>query len=282
MLQQANAILLEEIDSGGILRLTLNNPTQRNALCEDMLAKLADALARAKANDEIRVIILASTGNAFCAGHHLKQMDNARKHPDKGRAYFDEILTRCCELMQSIVNHPKPIIAEIAGVATAAGCQLVASCDLAIASEAATFSTPGVHIGLFCSTPMVALSRNIHNKQAMEMLLTGEPISAIHAQNIGLVNKVVPESELTEATLLMASKIASKSMNTLAIGKQAFYQQAEMPLDKAYAFAREVMVDNMICADAEEGIKALYRKTRTKMARFLKMKRGASKSIIQI
>ena len=260
MLQQTDAILLEQADASGILRLTLNNPTQRNALCEDMLAKLADALTRAKTNDEIRVIILASTGNSFCAGHHLKQMDHARKNPDRGRAYFNEILTLCCELMQSIVHHPKPIIAEIAGVATAAGCQLVASCDLAIASEAATFSTPGVHIGLFCSTPMVALSRNIHNKQAMEMLLTGEPISATHAQNIGLINKTVPEAELTEATMLMAGKIASKSMKTLTIGKQAFYQQAEMPLDKAYAFAREVMVDNMICADAEEGIKAFIEK----------------------
>ena len=257
-------ILLREKSAEGVLRLTLNDLSRRNALSENMLASLSEAFHEAEEDPSVRVIVLAATGPAFCAGHDLKQMTAARANADKGRDYFTHVLLTCSAMMQSIVNNPKPVIAEVTGVATAAGCQLVASCDLALAAESASFSTPGVHIGLFCSTPMVALSRNVSNKAAMEMLLTGDMVTAEKAERIGLVNAVVADENLTDATMKMARTIASKSSMTLATGKKAFYQQREMTLPEAYEFASRVMVDNMLKYDAEEGINAFIEKRAAK------------------
>lgn len=253
-------ILLHDLDASGILRLTLNDVGRRNALSEAMLGALGAKFNEAGADPAVRVIVLAANGPAFCAGHDLKEMTAGRAAEDGGRAYFSHVMALCAGVMQGIVACPKPVIAEVTGVATAAGCQLVASCDLAIAAETAKFSTPGVHIGLFCSTPMVALSRNVANKHAMEMLLTGDMISAVRAAEIGLVNRSVPDDALRTETLEMAGKIASKSSMTLATGKQAFYAQREMPLADAYAYASQVMVDNMLARDAEEGIGAFIEK----------------------
>ena len=253
-------ILLSDLDDDGILRLTLNDARRRNALSEAMLAELAAAFAEAGANPAVRVVILAANGPTFCAGHDLKEMTVGRAAPDRGRAYFTKVMAMCSGVMQGIVNCPKPVIAEVTGIATAAGCQLVASCDLAVAAETAQFSTPGVHIGLFCSTPMVALSRNVAGKHAMEMLLTGDMTPAARAAEIGLVNRVATENALREATLEMARKIASKSSMTLATGKRAFYAQREMPLAQAYDYASNVMVENMLARDAEEGIGAFIEK----------------------
>jgi|TARA_B110000977_G_scaffold193510_1_gene268574 enoyl-CoA hydratase/carnithine racemase len=253
-------LVLEEATVGGILRLTMNDMKRRNALSEEMMAALTSAFYHAELDSSVRVIVLAANGPAYSAGHDLKQITASRTPVDNGKAYFTEVLSNCSALMQLIVNHPKPIIAEVTGVATAAGCQLVASCDLALASESALFSTPGVHIGLFCSTPMVALSRNVSNKAAMEMLLTGEMVSATKAEHIGLVNRVVVDEKLTEATMAMAAIIASKSSMALATGKQAFYHQREMTLADAYDYASQVMVDNLLKHDAEEGINAFIEK----------------------
>ncbi len=253
-------ILLSEQDDDGILRLTLNDVRRRNALSEAMLTQLGSAFAEAGKNSAVRVIILAANGPAFCAGHDLKELSAERKSDDKGRQYFTHIMTMCSDFMQAIVTCPKPVIAEVGGVATAAGCQLVASCDLAIASEGSKFGTPGVHIGLFCSTPMVALSRNVSHKHAMEMLLTGDMTSAQRAAEIGLINRVVLKEDLSIATFELAQKIASKSSMTVATGKKAFYEQREKTLPEAYKFASRVMVDNMLARDAEEGIKAFIEK----------------------
>lgn len=253
-------ILLSELDNHGILRLTLNDPARRNALSEAMLTQLGDALKKAGSDDAVRVIILAANGTVFCAGHDLKEMSAGRSKLDGGEAYFAKIMSICSGVMLGIVNCPKPVIAEVAGVATAAGCQLVASCDLAIATYTSKFSTPGVHIGLFCSTPMVALSRNIRNKHSMEMLLTGDMISAERAADMGLINKAVSIDALQDTTNEMARKIASKSSMTLATGKKAFYQQSEMPLQEAYEYASKVMVENMLAHDAQEGIEAFIEK----------------------
>ncbi len=253
-------ILLRDLDDRGVLRLTLNDVGRRNALSEAMLAALGAAFAEAGADPAVRVIVLAANGPAFCAGHDLKEMTAGRAAEDGGRAYFAHVMAQCSGVMQGIVTCPKPVIAEVTGVATAAGCQLAASCDLAIAADTAKFSTPGVHIGLFCSTPMVALSRNVSNKHAMEMLLTGDMIPADRAAEIGLVNRAVPSDALCAAVMEMAGKIASKSSMTLATGKQAFYAQREMPLAEAYAYASQVMVDNMLARDAEEGIGAFIEK----------------------
>ncbi|EFL90560.1 enoyl-CoA hydratase [Ahrensia sp. R2A130] len=249
-----DAPVVVQLLEGGITRLVLNHPPA-NALSDQVIADLMTALERAE-GDDTRVIILAANGHLFCAGHDLKEVTAAREAEDGGRAYFTDLMVRCSELMQAIVNHRCPIIAEVNGLATAAGAQLVASCDLAIASEDAAFCTPGVHIGLFCSTPMVALSRNVHRKHAMEMLLTGEAITPSHAREIGLINRVVPVDYLQKITLQYARNIAKKSSHTLKMGKQAFYQQADMPLAEAYAHAAEVMVENMLVADAKEGIGA--------------------------
>ncbi len=253
-------ILLSDLDADGILRLTMNDPRRRNALSEAMLGALGAAIAGAASNPGVRVVVLAGAGPAFCAGHDLKELTAGRAAPDRGRAYFVRIMGLCSGVMQAIVTCPKPVIAEVTGIATAAGCQLVASCDLAVAATDARFSTPGVHIGLFCSTPMVALSRNVANKHAMEMLLTGDMFTAARAAEIGLVNHAVPPEALTETTMALARKIAAKSSLTLATGKRAFYAQREMPLAEAYAHASAVMVENMLARDAEEGIGAFIEK----------------------
>lgn len=253
-------MLLRDLDAAGILRLTLDDPARRNALSEAMLAALAAAFAEAGADPAVRIVILAANGPAFCAGHDLKEMTAGRAGRDGGRAYFAKVMAMCSGVMQGIVNCPKPVIAEVAGVATAAGCQLVASCDLAVAADDARFSTPGVHIGLFCSTPMVALSRNVAGKHAMEMLLTGDMTPAARAAEIGLVNRCVASGALRETVLEMARRIASKSSMTLATGKRAFYAQREMTLAAAYDYASGVMVENMLARDAEEGVGAFIEK----------------------
>jgi enoyl-CoA hydratase/carnithine racemase len=253
-------VLLRDLDASGVLRLTLNDPARRNALSEAMLAELGAAISDAGSDTAVRVIVLAANGPAFCAGHDLKEMAAGRSGGDGGKAYFAGVMATCSRVMQSIVACPKPVIAEVTGVATAAGCQLVASCDLAIAADTAQFSTPGVHIGLFCSTPMVALSRNVADKHAMEMLLTGDMTPAQRAAEIGLINRAVAPGDLREATMAMAHKIASKSSMTLATGKRAYHAQRDMSLPDAYTYASGVMVDNMLAHDAEEGIGAFVEK----------------------
>jgi enoyl-CoA hydratase/carnithine racemase len=259
----SSLILLRE-DVGHTAVLTLNRPAARNSLSEAMLEALSDALTAIAHQRSARAVVLTANGPAFSAGHDLKELNARRKDEDHGRAYFKHIMGLCSSLMQQIVMQPQPVIAAVQGTATAAGCQLVASCDLAVASRAAKFATPGVNIGLFCSTPMVALSRNVSRKAAMEMLLTGEMISAEDAARIGLLNRVVaPGRERSEA-LKLAEIIASKSSATVKIGKEAFYRQAEMPLAEAYRYASEVMVENMLARDAEEGISAFIQKREPK------------------
>ena len=259
-----DSILLEEFIGNGVYRLTLNDAKKRNALSEEMMAKLKSLLTDATDNKSIRVIIIAGNGPAFCSGHDLKQMTAGRDNDDQGLTYFKKVFASCSELMQMIVEHPKPLIAEVSGVAAAAGCQLVACCDLAVAGKSARFITPGVNIGLFCSTPMVALSRNVSNKAAMEMLLTGEMVSADKAEHIGLINRVTDDADLEQETTALAELIASKSSLTLKIGKEAFYKQKDMPLSEAYDFASKVMVDNMLEHDAKEGIGSFLEKRKPK------------------
>jgi enoyl-CoA hydratase/carnithine racemase len=254
-------ILIRE-DISGVVVLTLNRPAARNSLSEGMLKALSDALSAVAQDRNVRAVVVTANGPAFSAGHDLKELNARRTDPDRGRAYFKHIMGLCSGVMQQIVMLPQPVIAAVQGTATAAGCQLVASCDLAVASRASKFATPGVNIGLFCSTPMVALSRNVPRKQAMEMLLTGEPISAEDAARFGLVNHVVEPGSEREAALDLAKKITAKSALTLKIGKQAFYRQIEMPLAEAYKYASEVMVENMMARDAEEGISAFIDKRR--------------------
>jgi enoyl-CoA hydratase/carnithine racemase len=252
-------VLLRE-NAGPIALLTLNRPAARNSLSEALFGALSDAFAAIAADKTVRAVVLAANGPAFCAGHDLKELAARRGDADRGRAYFSHVMTTCSAMMQQIVRLPQPVIASVHGVATAAGCQLVASCDLAVASSAAKFATPGIDIGLFCSTPMVALSRNVARKPAMEMLLTGEMISAEEAARIGLVNRVVaPGSERGEA-LKLAHKIAAKSTHVLKIGKEAFYRQLELPLADAYRYASQIMTENMMARDAEEGICAFIEK----------------------
>ena len=248
------------INEDGILRIILNNPKSHNTLSEDMMSGIQIALDEAKIDDKVRVIIISAIGPTFSAGHDLKELRLGRQNKDKGKAYFKEVMSKCSTLMQSIVYNPKPIIAEVAGVATAAGCQLVASCDLAYATASSRFATPGVNIGLFCSTPMVALSRNISNKHSMEMLLTGDFISSLKAAQIGLINESIKEEELETFVLDKALKISKKSAMTLKTGKEAFYKQVDMSLSEAYDFASIVMVENMLKLDAEEGINAFIEK----------------------
>ena len=256
-------ILLRE-QAGDVAILTLNRPDARNSLSEGLIEALTKALREIGDDASVRAVVIAATGKAFSAGHDMKELTTRRSDADRGRAYFAEIMTACSTMMQAIVHLPKPVVAAVQGVATAAGCQMVASCDLAIASEAATFATPGVDIGLFCSTPMVALSRNVPRKQAMEMLLTGEPISATTARDIGLVNRVVPAGTERDAAIELAQKVARKSAYTIKIGKAAFYRQAEMSLTEAYRYAAEVMTENMMAHDAEEGIGAFIEKREPK------------------
>ena len=242
-------------EQDGVAWLTLNRPAARNALSVGLMTALDAALVAAAADPAVHVVVIAGAGPAFCAGHDLREM---RANP--GRAANGALFTQCSDLMLRIVRLPKPVIARVHGVATAAGCQLVASCDLAVATEDARFATPGVNIGLFCSTPMVALSRAVGRKPAMEMLLTGDLIDAARARELGLVNRVVPAAELDAATVALAGQIASKSPLVLAIGKEAFYRQAEMELNAAYRYAAEVMTRNMLARDATEGIDAFLGK----------------------
>ncbi len=225
-----------------------------------MITELSATFKDIAADKTVRAVVLAANGPAFCAGHDLKELTARRSDADGGRAYFKHIMTICSAMMQQIVNLPQPVIAAVQGVASAAGCQLVASCDLAVASSAAKFATPGVDIGLFCSTPMVALSRNVSRKHAMEMLLTGEMVAAEDAARIGLINRAVAPGEERKAALALAEEIASKSSYVLKIGKQAFYRQAELGLAEAYNYAAEVMTENMMARDAEEGICAFIEK----------------------
>jgi enoyl-CoA hydratase/carnithine racemase len=251
-------LLTERVDD--IAVLTLNRAQKRNALSEDMLLALSATFTDIAKDSSVRAVVLASTGPAFCAGHDLKELTAHRSDEDGGRAYFAKIMTACSAMMQQIVALPQPVIAAVQGVASAAGCQLVASCDLAVAADNARFVTPGVDIGLFCSTPMVALSRNVSRKHAMEMLLTGEMVSAEHAARIGLINRAVTAGTERDEALKIARVIASKSSYTLKVGKDAFYRQAEMSLAGAYRYASEVMVENMMARDAEEGICAFIDK----------------------
>ena len=248
------AILLRE-RADGVLRLTLNRPEARNALSIELMTALVEALGRAGDDPQSRVVVIAGAGPAFCAGHDLREL-----RQDARRETYQRIFALCSELMLAIVRLPKPVIAEVHGVATAAGCQLVATCDLAVAAEEARFATPGVNIGLFCSTPMVALSRAVGRKAAMEMLLTGELIDATTARSLGLVNRVVPREGLREAVDGLARQIAGKSALIVKIGKEAFYRQAELDLAAAYPYAAEVMTTNMLAEDAGEGIDAFLAK----------------------
>jgi enoyl-CoA hydratase/carnithine racemase len=253
------SVLLRE-DADDIAILTLNRPAARNSLSEALIAALTESLAAIATDRRVRVVVLAASGPAFSAGHDMKEMTARRSDPDRGRAYFKQLMDACSAMMQAIVRLPKPVIACVQGPASAAGCQLVASCDLAVASTAAKFATPGVNIGLFCSTPMVALSRNVPRKHAMDMLLTGDMVSADDALRIGLVNRVVPAGTERDAALALARQIASKSALTVKIGKDAFYRQLEMSLADAYRYASDVMVENMLARDAEEGIGAFIEK----------------------
>src|SRR5690554_488844 len=249
-------LLTRNTDNNGITTLTLNEPDQRNSLSMAMLDALSEALSDIATDDNTRVVVLGAAGSVFCAGHNLKEIRDQLDSHEFQLALFNQ----CSKVMKQVVNLPKPVIARVAGVATAAGCQLVASCDLAVAADSARFATPGVNIGLFCSTPMVALSRNVSRKHAMEMLLTGEMISAARAEQIGLVNRVVDESLLDETVYGMARTIAEKSGHTVKIGKGAFYKQLEMPLSGAYDYTAEVMAENLRAHDAQEGICAFLDK----------------------
>jgi enoyl-CoA hydratase/carnithine racemase len=254
----APVLLRERHDS--IAMLVLNRPGARNSLSEGLLQSLSAALTEIAADRGVRAVVLAANGPAFCAGHDLKELTVRRADADGGRAYFRHIMTTCSAMMQSIVALPKPVIAAVHGVATAAGCQLVATCDLAVAAQNTTFATPGVDIGLFCSTPMVALSRNVPRKQAMEILMTGEPVSAEKALQIGLINRIVAPGEERAEALALARQIATKSAHTLKVGKEAFYRQAELGLKEAYDYASEIMTENMMAHDAKEGICAFIEK----------------------
>lgn len=255
MAEQSEAPILIVDVADRVATITMNRPAQRNSLSVALMTDMQEALHRVGADRDVGVVIIAAQGPAFCAGHDLKELQ-ANNGPEFTRALF----TQCSELMQQIVHLPKPVIAKVHGIATAAGCQLVASCDLAIAAEGTRFATPGVNIGLFCSTPMVALSRNVGRKQAMEMLLTGDMIDAARAEATGLINRVVPAEDLDREVAALAAKITAKSPFTLKLGKEAFYRQLELPLADAYAYTAEVMTRNMEAWDASEGIGAFLEK----------------------
>ncbi len=254
-----NALLLQDVQDG-VAVLTLNAPSSINALSEAMIGELSGALDGIAGDREIKAVILRGAGDNFCAGHNLKEMTARREDEDGGFQYFQDLFASCSAMMMRITRLPQPVIAEVQGIATAAGCQLVATCDLAVAAEDARFATSGVNIGLFCSTPMVALSRNVSRKQAMEMLLLGEFQPAERALELGLVNQVVPRQRLSAAATDMARRITDKSPAAVKIGKEAFYAQAEMSLEEAYAFAGRVMAENMMAKDTEAGIGAFIGK----------------------
>jgi len=253
-------LVTAKVTDTGVLQLALNNPQSRNALSQAMMRALNQAISDAGANPSVKAVTIAAHGPAFCAGHDLKELTAHRSDSDGGAKFFTDTMQQCAQLMQAIVSCPKPVIAAVHAMATAAGCQLVATCDLAVSGHSARYCTPGVNIGLFCSTPMVALSRNVSQKRAMEMLLLGDVITAEQAADYGLVNRVVSDDSVHETALQLATKIANKSSATVAIGKQAFYAQAEMGLADAYDFAADVMVRNMLADDAEEGIAAFLEK----------------------
>jgi len=252
--------ILEREDSGAIARLTMNSPGNLNALSDAMLAALSEEFAGLAEDRSIRVVTLAGTGKAFCAGHDLKEMQAARQSEDNGRGYFADLFSRCTAVMTAIRNLPQPVIAAPHGIATAAGCQLVASCDMAVAAHGTRFGVNGVNIGLFCSTPMVALSRNIPRKQAFEMLTTGQFLETGRALDLGLINRAVPAEDLDAETMALAETVAAKLGSAVRIGKRAFYEQLELGLDAAYAHTGAVMVDNMLDRDTDEGINAFLQK----------------------
>lgn len=252
--------ILERHVADGIAHLHMNTPERLNALSDEMLAALQGEFDHLKEDRGVRVVILSGAGKAFCAGHDLKQMTAGRQAEDGGKAYFRDLFDRCARMMQAIQSLPQPVIAQVHGIATAAGCQLVASCDMAVAAEGTRFGVNGVNIGLFCSTPMVALSRNISRKQAFEMLTTGQFIDAARAQDLGLVNRVVAPDMLEAETRALAEQVAGKLAAAVKIGKEAFYTQLQMPLDEAYAYTGDVMVENMLYRDTEEGISAFLEK----------------------
>jgi enoyl-CoA hydratase/carnithine racemase len=256
----SDPLLLIDRPLAGVALVTMNRPDTRNSLSVDMIDQLHARFTGLAADHTVSAVVLAANGPVFCAGHDLKELTAHRADADKGLAFYTEAMTRCSAMMQAIVACPKPVIAAVTGTATAAGCQLVATCDLAVAATEAKFCTPGVNIGLFCSTPMVALSRNVGRKRAMEMLLLGDMLSAADAADYGLVNRVVAADRVLDEALNLAGKIAAKSPLTVAMGKAAFYAQAEMPRKEAYAFTAKVMVDNMMARDAEEGISAFLDK----------------------
>lgn len=252
--------LLRREDNGAIANLTLNNPAKLNVLSDAMLVELLNAFNGLENSPQIRVVTLRGAGKAFCAGHDLREMTEKRQSPDGGAAAFKTLFDTCSKMMSKIRALPQPVIAQTHGIATAAGCQLVASCDLAIAADDTRFGVNGVNIGLFCSTPMVALSRNIPQKQAFEMLTTGDFIDASQAQALGLINRAVPEKDLDQSTQALAQKIASKLGSAVKIGKEAFYKQSELPLKDAYEYVSDVMVENMLYAQTEKGIQAFLNK----------------------
>jgi enoyl-CoA hydratase/carnithine racemase len=252
--EPAEPVLLRR-DEDGVAWLTLNRPAQRNALSAALMSALQDEIDAIAKDGKVKVVVIAGAGPGFCAGHDLKEM---RANP--GRQHYEALFAQCSRLMTSIVRLPKPVIARVHGIAAAAGCQLVASCDLAVAAEDARFAVNGINIGLFCSTPMVALSRAVGRKPALEMLLTGDFVGAEHARAIGLVNRVVPPGRLDDEVRALARQIASKLGLAVAIGKEAFYRQAELGLDAAYAYTAEVMTKNMLARDTEEGIDAFLEK----------------------
>lgn len=252
--------LILRSDDNGVCILTLNSPGTINALSEGMLTTLSKVLDDIAGDRSVKAVILRSAGNHFCAGHNLKEMTERRQDADGGFQYFQDLFATCSAMMLRVVRLPQPVIAEVKGIATAAGCQLVASCDLAIASNEAKFATSGVNIGLFCSTPMVALSRNINRKLAMEMLLLGEFLPAARVAEMGLINRTVAQESLEDASMDMARIIADKSSAAIKVGKRAFYEQLQMPLEDAYTFAGRVMAQNMMARDAAAGIGAFTRK----------------------
>ena len=252
--------LMLVVQEPGVAEVTLDRPHARNSLTLAVLVELQSVFADLAARDDIKAIVLSARGLAFCAGHDLKEITAHRSDPDGGRGFFERSMQACATMMQAIMACPKPVIAAVEGTATAAGCQLVATCDLAVAADTAQFCTPGVNIGLFCSTPMVALTRNVPRKRAMEMLLLGELIDAQRAADWGLVNRVVPGERVRIEALEMARQIASKSPLTVAIGKRTFYDQIERSVAEAYDLAARVMVDNLMARDAAEGISAFVEK----------------------
>ena len=259
MKKKNDIVFLNNIDDG-ITRLTLNDENSGNSLSEEMMTALEDKIKSLSLDKRVKVIIIDAIGSIFSSGHNLKEITNARQNDDKGETYFKNLFDQCSQLMQLIVNCPKPIIAEVDGIATAAGCQLVASCDLAISSSGARFATPGVNIGLFCSTPMVALSRNVKKKDAMKMLLTGDLINASEAKRIGLINDFVSSDDLKTNVNNLANKIAKKPSLTIETGKKAFYRQHELDLAEAYNYTSQIMSENILDHDAIEGIGSFLEK----------------------